>query len=258
MPSGSRRLVLATAAVLCLLALSGCSGLFGGISDEQLDREGSYDDLRERNATVAIDVEDGGLLDEGSFRAVYTLNGTDELELYTSSFFSTQPLDVSAVRFWYENGTMVTGSELDVEQDRSSTDISLPASNGTLAFTANTDGSSFSLPAYVEGSYDVTLPEDHRTSMYLFGSVSPSGYDRTVEDDRERLVWDEVDGSISISYYQERDVPIFVGIVLVVLSAGAVALTYTYLKLRRLQRTREAIDGSLDATDDGGSPPWRR
>lgn len=250
MPSGSRRLALATVAVLSLFALSGCAGFFGGISDDQLDQEAEYDDLRERNATVAIDLEDGGLLDDGSFRAVYTLNGTDELELYTSSLFRDQALDIRAVRFWDDNGTTVVGSELDVEQDRSRTTVSLPTENGTLAFTATTDRSSVAIPAYVEGSYDVTLPADHRSSMFLFGSVSPSGYDRTVTDDQERLVWDDLEGSLSISYYQERDVPLFVGLVLVVLGAGAVALSYTYLKLKRLRRTRETLAGSVEATDD--------
>ncbi|KMT45858.1 hypothetical protein EL22_26375 [Halostagnicola sp. A56] len=42
-----------------LATLAGCSAFNGGISDEELDREGDYDDLRESNATARIDVDSG-------------------------------------------------------------------------------------------------------------------------------------------------------------------------------------------------------
>ena len=257
---GTPRLVLGIVAVALLLGLAGCSMLFGGISDEELDREQEYDDLRERNATVAIDVEDGGFVSGGEFRAVYELEDTDELELYRTQFYRDEAIDIHAVQYWYPNGTMVTGSELDVDQGRSSTDVRLPADNGTLAFSGSAGRTTFTLPAYVEGSYDVTLPEGHRTSMFLFGSVSPSGYERDVQNDKERLTWEAVDSTVSIRYYQTRAIPIFFGLTGLVITIGGVALARTYRKYRRVKRKREEVgfDIDVDDDDDRGPPPGMR
>lgn len=253
--SANRRLLLAVAVVALLATLAGCSTFFGGLSDEQLDREGDYADLRERNATVAVDIETGGITSSGEFRAVYDLEDTEALALYRSRFYREEPLDVRAVRYWYPNGTEVTGSELDVEQGRSSTEIRVPDGNGTLAFTADAGDKSFTLPAFVAGSYDVTLPEGHRTTAFLLGDVRPGGYEREIEDDRERLRWEEVDGTVSLQYYRARDVPLFLGLVAVVVTVGGAALGVTYRKVKRLQRKREELGLDVELEDDDRGPP---
>jgi len=73
----NRRLVFATLAVVLLTTGAGCSGFFGGISDEELDREQEYGDLRETetDAEVTIALEDGNLLGGGEFRASTTSTG---------------------------------------------------------------------------------------------------------------------------------------------------------------------------------------
>lgn len=248
----NRRLLLAVLAVAVLAGLAGCSAFSGGISDEELDREGEYDDLRERNATVAIDLEAGGVVQDGEFRAVYSLDGTDEVELYRTELYRDRAMDVHSVRFWHSNGTMVTGSDLDVDQGRSRTRIGLPADTGTLAFSGSAGRKSFALPNFVAGSYNVTLPDGYRSSSFLLGSVSPGGYDRTVRGDRESLAWSELEQDLSLRYYHSRDVPLFYGVVSLVAIVGGGALVWTYRRLKQLQRTRSEL--GIDS-DDSPPPP---
>ncbi|NKE35895.1 hypothetical protein GWG54_08690 [Natronococcus sp. JC468] len=253
----NRRLALAAIAVALLAMTAGCSAIFGGISDEELDRDQEYDDLRDGDADVAVDVESGSFLTSGEFRAVYDLNETEELSLYRSSLYREEALDVHSVRYWYPNGTEVTGSELEIEQGRSSTDVAVPDGNGTLAFSGDTGSRTFQLPAYVSGSYEVTLPAGYRTTNFLFGDVSPGGYEREIVDDRERLVWDEVDSTISLRYYQTRDVPLFAGLVGAVVLLGGAGMLYYYRKVQRLQQQREemGLDVELEDDSDDGPPP---
>lgn len=251
----NRRLVLATLAVALLLGFAGCTGFFGGLSDEELDREADYDDLRDREADVVVDVEGGGIISDGEFRAVYDLNETGELSLYRSTVFREEALDVHAVRYWHPDGTEVTGSELAVEQSRQETTIEVPDGNGTLAFSGHAGSRTFQLPAYVEGSYELTLPEGHRTSNFLFGNVNPSGYEREVVDDRERLSWEHVDSTISVRYYQSRDVPLFAGLVGVVTLLGGVGIAYYYRQVQRLREQREELGLDADLEDDDGKRP---
>ncbi|AEH37168.1 DUF5803 family protein [Halopiger xanaduensis] len=255
----NRRLVLAVLAVGLLAGTAGCTGFFGGISDEQLDQNASYDDLRDSEANVTVDVEGGGIISDGEFRAVYDLNDTEELSLYRSQLYRDEALDVRGVRYWYPNGTEVTGSELNVEQDRSSTQVRVPDGNGTLAFSGDAGRRTFQLPAYVEGSYRVTLPEGHRTSNFLFGDVSPGGYEREIVDDRERLTWENVDSPLSLRYYQTRDIPLFAGLIGAVVLLGGAGIAYYYRQIKRLQEQREEMGFDIDIDDsDDGPPPGMR
>ncbi|SDQ46938.1 DUF5803 family protein [Natronobacterium texcoconense] len=256
----NRRLVLASIAVVLLIGLAGCTTLFGGISDEELDREADYSDLQESDADVAIEIENGGLISSGEFRAVYDLNETEELSLYRSSFYRDEPLDVHSVRYWHPNGTEMTGSELEVDQSRSSTEIRVPDGNGTLAFSGGAGTRTFQLPAYVSGSYDVTLPEGYRTSNFLFGDVNPGGYDREIVDDQERLTWGEVDSTISLRYYLTRDITLFTGLIVVVLVLGGAGIAYYYYQVQRLQEQREelGLDVEMEDDSDDGPPPGLR
>ncbi|MXV64009.1 hypothetical protein GS429_18460 [Natronorubrum sp. JWXQ-INN-674] len=256
----NRRLVLAVLAVGLLVGLAGCSMIFGGISDEELDRDEEYDDLRDSDADVAIDIEGGSLISGSEFRAVYDLEDREELSLYRSNLFRDEALDIHSVRYWYPNGTELTGSELYVDQGRSSTEIRVPDGNGTLAFSGEAGSKTFRLPAYVEGSYEVMTPDGHRTSNFLFGDVNPSGYDREIVDNQERLTWDQVDSTISLRYYLNRDITLFVGLVGIVALVGGTGIAYYYRKVKRLQEQREemGLDVELDDDSDDGPPPGMR
>ncbi|ELY44474.1 DUF5803 family protein [Natronorubrum sulfidifaciens] len=256
----NRRLVLAVLAVGLLVGAAGCTALFSGISDEELDREQEYDDLRESDADVAIDIEGGSIISNGEFRAVYDLEDTEELSLYRSNIYSDRALDIHSVRYWHPNGTEMTGSELDIEQSDTSTDVRVPDGNGTLAFSGDAGRKTFTLPAYMEGSYEVTIPEDHRTSNFLFGSVNPSGYDREIVDSHERLTWEDVDSTISLRYYLDRDIPLFIGLVATVVVIGGAGAAYYYRQVKRLRKQREelGLDVELEDDSDDGPPPGMR
>ncbi|MFC4437272.1 MULTISPECIES: DUF5803 family protein [Natrialbaceae] len=251
----NRRLVLAVIAVALLTSLAGCSMIFGGISDEELDREQEYDDLHESDADVAVDIDSGSMIGGGEFRAVYDLNETEELSLYRSNFYREQALDIHSVRYWYPNGTEVTGSDLEVDQGRSSTEVRVPDGNGTLAFSGSAGSRTFQLPAYVEGSYEVTTPEGYRTTNFLFGDVNPGGYEREIVDDQERLAWNDVDSTISLRYYVARDIPIFVGLVGTVVALGGVGIAYYYRKVKQLREQREELGLDVDIEDDSDDGP---
>ena len=245
----SRRRLLALSAVLALVALAGCLSVFGGISDEDLDREAEYDDLKAANATGAIDV------DGGEYRVVYDLNGTAEMSVSRSAYHRDRPLDIEAVRYWYPNGTAVNGSALSIDQGRTSTSIAVPDGNGTLAFTADAGSRTLQVPAVEEGAYVLALPEGQRTSHLLFGSVSPSGYDRTIEDDRERLHWEDLDSTIHIRHYVSWHVPVFYVLVAVVGGLGGLALLRTKRQIERLREQRRELGLDVDLEDDDEDRP---
>ncbi|APX95461.1 DUF5803 family protein [Natronorubrum daqingense] len=256
----NRRLVLGVIAVCLLVGLAGCSMFFGDISDEELDQDQEYDDLRDSDADVAIDIESGGLFSSGEFRAVYDLEEREEIALYRSNIHADEPLDIRAVRYWDSDGTEITGSELEVDQGQEHTVVTLPDENGTLAFTGDAGRHTFDLPAYVEGSYEVTLPPGYRSSAFLFGEVTPGGYERDVVDDQEHLTWEEVDSTLALQYYQTRDIPIFLGLVTVVSVIGGIGIAYYYRKVKRLKEQREelGLDIDIDDDDNDGPPPGMR
>ncbi len=246
-------------AVALLTMGAGCTGFFGGISDEQLDREQNYSDLRDSDADVAMELSSGNVINSGEFRAVYDLNGTEELSLHRSTIYRDEPLQIHSVRYWYPNGTEVTGSELEVSQGRSATTVAVPDENGTLAFSGEAGRKTFRLPAYVDGSYEVTLPENHRTTNFLFGDVSPNGAEREIVDGQERLYWEEIeaDRTISLRYYLARDIPVFLGLIGIAVLLGGIGIGYYYRQVKRLQEQREQFGIDVDADDDsdGGGPP---
>ena len=252
----NRRLVFATVAVALLLLGAGCAAFSGGISDEQLDREQNYSDVRDGDADVTIALEDGDLLNSGEYRTVYDLNGTEELSLSQSTIYSQEPLDIYSVRYWYPNGTEVNGSDLEIEQGGSATTISVPDENGTLAFSGDAGRKTFRQPAYVTGSYEVRLPENHRASNFLFGEVSPNGYEREVVDGQVRFSWDEIeaDRPISLRYYLARDIPLFLGLTGVVVLFGGIGIGYYYRQVKRLREQREEFGLDLDDDSDDGPP----
>lgn len=258
----NRRLLLGGAMLALLAVTAGCLG-GGSVSDESLDAEprASYD--WNETETVHISIQDNA-----RFRAVYELNQS-EIELFRrDGFGGRNPISVEAVRYRYPNGTVVSGSAFDergggVTRTRDVTRVTLPSdasAGGKLAFTAGSTPKRFSLPVFVEGSYEVVLPEDRRVDFFLFGSVSPGGSERTRDDaGRTHLAWENVTSrSVVVQFYLQRDLYIFGGIAAVLLVVGAVGSLYYRRQIEELRQKRREVgpdDIDVDVDDDREGPP---
>lgn len=254
-----RRRLLALAAVVGMLALSGCLGFFGddSVPAERLDEEPAGEGYAwNESADVHLTVQA-----DSTFQGVYSMNGT-ELTLYRNDGLGGQnPLDVRAVRYRYPNGTVINGSTLaergNVEETRDEVVITTPEEGGELAFTAGSTPKRFSLPTYVDGSYEVVLPPDRRASAPVFGRIRPGGSETTVDDrNRAHITWEDVTTDrVLVQFYLQRDLTLFGGLVAVFSVVALVGLAYFRRKLRELREQREELGLDVDVEDDSGRDP---
>ncbi|MFC7137229.1 DUF5803 family protein [Halobaculum litoreum] len=269
-----RRRLLPVAALVVLLSLSGCLGLLGGgsVPADRLDAEprgGSYawnesvDDDLDAHITVH---------DDASFSAVYAVNGS-EIELFRrDGLGGTNPLDVRAVRYRYPNGTVINGTQLRqrgaVDQTRDAVRIELPgegdADGDRVAFSAGSTPKRFTLPTYVRGSYEVVLPPNRRTSLPVFGDVSPAPTATSTDaDGRLHIRWDDVQSrSVIVQFYLPQDVQIFGAVFALFFAVGGGGLLYYRRQIEALRERREemGLDADTDGDDlgDDGPPPGMR
>ena len=236
--------------VIVLVALSGCMGIGSVTSEEGLHEEAEY----EWDADADVRIQ---LTGDREFEAVYTVENESTIRLYRSTRYGTdRPLGIRAVQFRHTNGTVVNASAIQVEETRSEVYVTTPAENGQLAFTASHQTRHLTLPTYVEGSYEVILPEGYRADNFILGVIRPSGYEQTVDDDRLHIYWEEVTtGMISVRYYLARDPWVFGGLVAIVSVAGAIGLAYVWRQVKELQRRREEMGLDVDIEDDRDQPP---
>ena len=247
----NRRLGLAIIAVLTLTVTAGCLDYVTGggeISDDVLDAEpdAAYDWETDRNVTLTLDTG-------SQFRGVYNVSADQRLRLYQPTSIGQEgPLDISAVRFRYDNGTVISGTELrdrgEIDQTPDEVYVTVPA-DGRLAFTAGATPRRLTLPVYVEGSYEVILPEGSRMDFFLFSNTVPAGATTERVDNRVRVTWENVESSsILVQYYQNNDLTIF-GAIIGILSAIAVGGLYYYRRqIDRLHATR--VEMGLDDEDE--------
>lgn len=252
-----RRRLLGAFALATLILSSGCLGIFGpdSVSDEQLDAEPS--EPYAWNASVDAHIT---VTEDAQFRAVYQLNGSS-VELYRrDGFGGRNAIPISAVRYRYPNGTVVAGSEFDergggIERTRDEVRVQTPADGGgKLAFTSESSPKRFTLPTFVEGSYEVVLPPDRRIDFPVFGSATPRGYETFQRGDRTHVRWDEVTSrSVIVQFYHQRDLYIFGGLAGVLLLVGGGGALYYHRQLEALRNQRREV--GLDVEDDDGPPP---
>lgn len=253
----NRRLLLAGLLLAVLAVTAGCAGPLGSGGDlqERLSESAEYDWNTTHDVTVDVRSDE--------YTAVYGIENRSEIELYHyDSFGGEAPLPLSAVQFRYPNGSVVDHERIDVEEKKRKTVVTLPASNGKLAYTAPAGGKTFNLPVFVEGTYQVTLPEGMRVGVFLLSDVRPRGYETVTEDGRTTIVWDEevTANNVVIRYYLERDLTIFAGIVALLAGVALVGLAYFVVQIRRLEERRKEIGLNVDVSDDEGGrrrPPFR-
>lgn len=263
-----RRQLLAAAALAALSLSAGCvgggaGGLFGDgtITADQLDEPSACGEYR-----WSAEVDAHLTLTEGStLCGVYELE-SDSLTLHTRDGFGSQvPLSISAVKYRYPNGTVITGTELvqrggTVRQTDTTTEVTLPegVSSGKFAFNAPSSPKRFSLPTFVDGSYELVLPPQRRVDFFLFGNVNPQPAEPPTVDDQGRthIHWEEVsDGRLTVQFYHQRDLTIFAAIVgaLTVVAVGGVL--YYQRQIRKLRRRREREDDEFGGSGGGGGGP---
>jgi hypothetical protein len=248
---------------LALLAVTaGCLG-GGAVSDQELDADPPASYEWDAGVDAHITVTEGA-----RFQAVYRMNSS-QVELYRNDGLGGRnAIPVEAFRYRYPDGTVVSGSEFRarggaVDRSRDGVTVELPAnvSGGQIAFTSSSTPKRFRLPVYVEGSYELVLPPDRRTSFPIFGSVRPRAESVQIPpgDDRVHIRWSNLAErqSISIQFYLQRDLYVFAAIitVLVVVAAGGL---YRYKRqIEALEQQREELGLDVETEDDdfGRDPP---
>lgn len=262
------RSLLPVAALVGLLLLSGCAGLLGGgsVPDEQLDEAPAGADGYDWSTDVDVHI---AVTENARFRAVYRINRSerDSIQLFRrDAFGGRSPIPVSALRYRYPNGTVVNGTEFDargggVDRTRDEVNVSLPArgetETGQLAFSSSSTPKQFTLPVFVEGSYEVVLPENRRVGVPPFGSVSPGGSETVRNDAGQTVVrWEEVTSdSLAVRFYLERDLYAFGGLAVIGLVVGGGGLLYYRRQIKRLREQREEMGLNVDVDDDSRDPP---
>jgi hypothetical protein len=251
-----RRGWLALLGVAFLIALAGCGSLLGpGEPDQEaLQENKTYDWDTQANTSIT--------LARSNFTAVLTVSNKSEVRLYRVDGVGTdRPLQISALKFRYPNGTVLNASGIEVEKKTKRTVVTLPQEEGQVAFTSPRSGKRFATPVFVDGSFAMHLPPGARVGVPLLSQVSPSASERSVDDssDRMTLLWSSTErDSVLVRYYLERDLLIF-GSLFAVLSGVAIGGALYYLrKIRRLERQREEIGLNVDTEDDefdDGPPP---
>jgi hypothetical protein len=265
----NRRLVLGCLAVAALAATAGCFGFGGGpVSNEQLDEDpvAAY----QWNASTDHYVE---VTANARFAAVYTVPANrTTVELYRNDGFGGRnAIPVSAVRYRYPNGTVLTGSAFaarggEVRRTRDAVVVTPPTDGpggGKLAFSSSSTPKRFTLPVFVEGTYEVVLPPDRDVSFPILGSVRPGGFETTDVGDQVHIRWSEpvTSRALVVQFYLERDLTIFGAAVAVLLVVGAVGVLRYQREIRRLEEQREELGLDVETDDDEfdeGPPPGMR
>jgi hypothetical protein len=248
------RHLLAFGLVAVLVALAGCSSVFGPSQPDPAELNASADYGWDANATTSINVS------RSSYQMVVTVENRTELEIHQRSDIGTEePVQVSALRFRYPNGTVVNASAMTVENSREKTTITLPNRSGQVAFTAPRHGKRFSTPVFVEGSHAVTMPPQARIGVPLLSQAVPNGYTTSVSGDRMTVYWENVErGPVITRYYLQRDLYLFGGLFGLLVVAGGAGALYYVRQIRELEEQREEIglDVETDEDDlDGRDPP---
>ena len=240
---------LAVCGLLLLVFLAGCSGFGQATSEEGLAEDAEYD--WDTTVDAMIDIEGD------RYTAVYNVTDRSTVRLYHSTVYGDdRPIAVRAVQFRHTDGTVVNATELEIEETRSEVIVELPADEGQLAFTAPTRPKRFSTATFVEGSYEVAIPENHSVDNFFLATVRPGGYETTTVDDRVHITWESVTSrSVRVHYYLERDLYLFGGLVGVAAIAGVIGIGYVWRQVKELRRKREELGLDVDIEDDSRRPP---
>ena len=269
------RRLLATLAFVAVLALAGCTGVFGTDVDdpEALSADAEYDYDTDRDALITIS--------RNEYTAVYNVSAKVTGEEGTIQLWRTnrltveQPLELSALQFRHPNGTtvrFVDGEAVRIHEDgtqeptdslavdntRRRTIVELPAEEGQLAFTTPKNGKQVTVHTPVHGSYEVALPPETDAAIPLLSRTQPSNDDRRQVEDRVHLQWDSVETSVLVvRWYPDRDLWLFGGLAAIAGILGVAGVVYYYRQIKTAEKRREeeGFDIGDDGDGGGGGPP---
>lgn len=233
----NRTRALGFALLLAFVGLAGCTSAFGPSPADQsaLTQNASYDWNTSVNASINVT--------GGSYKAVYRVDNQSEFVVRSRDGLGReQPLRISALKFQYPNGSVVTAAspKLNATNQKKRTLIDLPARDGKLAFESESQGKQFVTQTFVTGSYEVTIPKGMRVDYEPLARVDPGGSEtRRTDSGRVLIHWDDVQSdSVAVRYYLQRDLYIFaVGLVVFVI-AGLVGALYFLRQIRGLEQQR--------------------
>jgi len=252
-----RRRYLAVGGLVLLALLAGCGLGPSEIPEDQLAADGEY--RWDTGADVSFN------LSRSSYAAVVDLKNSSNLSVHSRDALGTESsVQLSNLQFRYPNGTVVNASHPDLSASlaQKRTDITVPAPDGKVAYTASRNGKQFSTPAFVGGSYEVTLPPGARIGVPLLSQAGPGGYETTVDGGRMTVRWANVtQGAVQVRYYLQRDLLLFGGLAAIVVAVGAGGTLYYLRQIRRLEKQREELGLDVDHDDDPrdrGPPPGMR
>lgn len=241
------RQAIAVAALLSAMLLAGCFGP-AELSEEQLSGNATYDWDQDADAAYT--------LSRSSYQAVFKVDNRSTLSVNDRDALGVEaPVDLSTLKFRFTNGTIRNGSHpnLSATLQQRRTEITVPARDGWVAYTADRSGKQFTTPVVVPGRQTVTMPPGARVGVPLLSQVSPSDYSTTVSDNRMTITWANVsDGSLTANYYLERDLLLFSLLVLVAASVAVGGILFYLRQIRRLTAEREEL--GLDVEDDDDPP----
>lgn len=230
--------------VLGLLVLTaGCSALGGEVDEDDLDDDVEHDWNTTANATFDLGAD--------SYRAVYHLGETESIKLYRPRRIqSREPVDPSGISFRYPNGTVINLTKANVKRSDGATVVTPPVKNGSIGFEAGRTNKRLTVPTNVDGSYEVILPENGRVRYPFLGRVVPGADERTVENGRTHLQWEDPGrDTLVVEYYLVRDLLLLGGIVVVSSVAIIGGVVYFALRIRRLRRRRDEVALDVDTGD---------
>jgi len=219
--------------LILVLALVGVAVLAGCLSP--LPQDGvDHGDRWETNDTVTYYFEDD------TFTAVVRVDGFEgnELEIWQRDpFGGDNPVQVAGVDFRDTEGDTVEIDEEDIDTSGDRTVVTLPESEGQIAYVAEKRSGEFSHPSPVDGSVRVHMREGTDARDFFLGRLSPGDYEAASENPLV-LRWGEVERGtyVTVEYYREG-YPAILATAAVVLLVAAGAVIYYYR--RRLERMRE-------------------
>ncbi|MDZ7746238.1 MAG: DUF5803 family protein [Halobacteriales archaeon] len=277
----NRRLALGLLGLGLLALTAGCTSFLGPGDPNPADLTANETYDWNTDVDASLDVNKRNMT--AVFAVANRTDGLDDTDptfrFYGRGTLATeQPQQLTAVQFQYANGTLVSFERIDgearsvvtytngttaqrsvlsVERTNDRAVVHLPVNaSGQLGVTLPKDGKQVSLPAYVQGSYRMRLPENARVGVPLLSQVRPRTSNRTMTDGQLVLSWEDVDTpTLVVRYYLQRDFLLFGGLAVGAVVIGIGGTLYYYRQMRATQKKREEVGLDMDIEDDDRNRP---